>query len=193
MKKNEELQDYIQRLKTHLKPLPPSEQQEIVHEIESHLREGVKHGKPLDALLTSLGSPAELAKGYIGEYYLSQSPTRPSVWLKKMVFFSTAGMTSPVITVFLGGTSAAFALAAALVLIAGLLRLFGAAVPFNIGTYEVPRLLSPLVAIIFSFLLGKIALYFHGKLQAHFQAVYRRYRRLFSSSSQTANTSAHGE
>jgi hypothetical protein len=78
-------------------------------------------------------------------------------------------------------------------MIAGLLRLFGAAVPFNIGTYEVPRLLSPLVAIVFSFLLGKTALYFHGKLQAHFQAVHRRYRRLFPSSSQTASTHAHGE
>ncbi|MFC7440947.1 DUF1700 domain-containing protein [Laceyella putida] len=186
---NPKIQDYSEKLRSYLHPLPSAEQDEITQEIESHLLEGIQHGKPIDELIVKLGEPKELAKGYVGEYYLKQKSTRPSFLFRKTVFFATTSMTSPVVTVFLGGVSFSFAIAAIAILLAGLMHTFGASIPFQFGPYEVPRFLSLIVALGFAALAGKVSVYFYKKLQIYFQSVQKRYRRLFLAKSHPSASS----
>lgn len=61
---------YLARLDEGLGSLPAAERTEVGQEIRNHIAEAVAAGKPIDAVLESLGSADALARGYAVELLL---------------------------------------------------------------------------------------------------------------------------
>lgn len=56
-----ELNDYLEKVEKHLKPLPVSERIDIVQEIKSEILELRGEGRSAEDILARLGDPRELA------------------------------------------------------------------------------------------------------------------------------------
>ena len=61
------LNDYLEKIERHLKPLPVSERIDIVKEIQSQILELQNNGKTAEEIVERLGNPKELAKAYLGD------------------------------------------------------------------------------------------------------------------------------
>ena len=55
------LNDYLEKVEKHLKPLPLSERVDIVKEIQSEISELQRNGKNAEEIIERLGNPKELA------------------------------------------------------------------------------------------------------------------------------------
>ncbi|GIP34053.1 DUF1700 domain-containing protein [Paenibacillus sp. J2TS4] len=119
---------YLEALYNHLAPMPEEERMDAVREIESHLEEGIKNGQSESVLLNKLGDARKLARAYIGDYYVSESPGRSLTWqegLRKIGFFISSGFVSmfviPILAVLAGG----LAFSAGVAVLGGILRTMG--------------------------------------------------------------------
>ena len=61
------LNDYLEKIEKHMKPLPISERADIVKEIKSEILELQGAGKTAEQITERLGNPKELAKAYLGD------------------------------------------------------------------------------------------------------------------------------
>lgn len=61
------LNDYLEKIEKHLKPLPVSERVDIVKEIKSEILELQRDGKTAEEITERMGNPKELAKAYLGD------------------------------------------------------------------------------------------------------------------------------
>jgi uncharacterized membrane protein len=66
---------YLTALADALTPMKAPEKREVVDEIRAHLQDATAAGKPLDEILTRLGSAESLAKAYLVESYLNPKPS----------------------------------------------------------------------------------------------------------------------
>jgi uncharacterized membrane protein len=66
---------YLTALANALTPMKAMEKHELVDEIRAHLQDATAAGKPLDEILTRLGSAESLAKAYLVESYLNPKPS----------------------------------------------------------------------------------------------------------------------
>jgi len=66
---------YLTALADALTPMKATEKHEVVDEIRAHLQDATAAGKPLDEILTRLGSAESLAKAYLVESYLNPKPS----------------------------------------------------------------------------------------------------------------------
>ena len=64
------IERYLARLAEGLQRLAPDERQEVLLEIRNHIAEATAAGKPLDAVIESLGPADVLARGYVAELML---------------------------------------------------------------------------------------------------------------------------
>lgn len=55
---------YLAELRTQLAPITLSDREEILREIAAHIRDSVETGTPIEAVLSRLGPPAQLAAEY---------------------------------------------------------------------------------------------------------------------------------
>ena len=64
---------YLRALRRHLRGLAASDADEIIEELRSHITEKSAGGAEVDSILSSLGSPAELATRYIADLALARA------------------------------------------------------------------------------------------------------------------------
>jgi uncharacterized membrane protein len=59
--------EYLRELRSHLSPLPESEQLDIIRDQEEYFRDAIQNGRSESDLIVSLGDPKQLAKTLIAE------------------------------------------------------------------------------------------------------------------------------
>ena len=86
-----ETSQYLERIERYLRPLPVAERVDIVAEIKSEMLELEAAGMPPQEIAARLGTPEELARGYLGEAIVKS----PRFSLRKLgavaAFYSLAG------------------------------------------------------------------------------------------------------
>lgn len=70
------IERYVIRLDAAIADLDPADRHEITREIRNHIAEATAAGRPLDAVLESLGSADDLARGYAAELLLHPRKNR---------------------------------------------------------------------------------------------------------------------
>ncbi len=83
--------DYLEKIEKYLRPLPAGERMDIAAEIKSEIMELQAASKTPEEILNRLGTPEELAKGYLGGAILKD----PAFTFRKLgailAFYSLAG------------------------------------------------------------------------------------------------------
>jgi len=91
------LNDYLEKVERHLKPLPISERVDIVKEIQSEISELRHSGKSAQEIIERLGDPKELAKAYLGDLITKGGGFGWSRFLAVCAYYSLAGLSGVVI------------------------------------------------------------------------------------------------
>ena len=88
---------YLKRLRKNLSHLPEAETADITRELRSHILErlgtgDVGPGGDVDAVLASLGTPEEMASGYVTEHIISAAASSRSPWMIMRGIFRLASV-----------------------------------------------------------------------------------------------------
>lgn len=114
---------YLDRLTRALDELDPAERAEVVQEIAQHLKDAQAAGRPLDELLTSLGSAEELARAYRVELLLNPKDRRHprrDRWLRITGLVALGSIPTLVIVVTLFSLGLSLSLSGIVVFVAGI-------------------------------------------------------------------------
>lgn len=134
---------YIRALEDAIKQCTLSDQQEIVQEIRNHIAEATAAGKPLTAVLESLGSADALARAYVVELVLHPRTKRPLETLSRFIItaalVAVGSITTLVVVTTLGSIGVTFVLAGLVTFIIGLLEGIGLHLP-GVQTSGIPPL-----------------------------------------------------
>ena len=118
-----ELNDYLEKVEKHLKPLPVSERIDIVQEIKSEILELRGEGRSAEDIFARLGDPRELAKAYLGDLIAkSETLTRNRV-LAICAYYSLAGLSGLIVIPVLGICAPVFLACGAITPILGAIKL----------------------------------------------------------------------
>lgn len=162
----QKLEQYLKAVEGYLKNMPISERIDVIKELKSSIEElQMNEGLSAEQILGRLGSPKELAVGYLGE----KISTGGSFSLRKLkMLISFYGLASlggmfviPCGTVLAGGLMLCGFIAPIAGLIKAVCYLFGYDawfIGFNFGLFE----LHPLLALPFSIAMG-VVFYLLGK------------------------------
>jgi len=183
-----ELEQYLITIEKYLKNMPVSERIDVIKELKSYIEElHINNALSTDKILERLGSPKELAAGYLGEKITMGKTFSVKKLLMTFSFYSLVSLSGmfviPCGTVFAGG----LILTGIISPIAGLIKLMG----FYLG-FDVPFVFMsvngyephPLLAFPLSIALG-ILLLLSGR------AIWRltiRYIHKVSSTKRTLNS-----
>lgn len=130
---------YLSRLQDGLKVMEPSDREEVVRDIRSHIAEATAAGATLESVLTTLGPAETLARAYAVELVLNPAPGRPTMSGFQR-FFALAGILALtsiptlVIVVTLGAVGVSFIASGFAVSIAGIVDAAGISLPFVNGS-----------------------------------------------------------
>jgi uncharacterized membrane protein len=114
---------YLDALRAGLGELSPVEREEIVGEIEVHLREALASGRDAEAAIAALGPADRLARAYALEALLNRRPG-PRRWLLALAIVAAAGVPSVVVVPVLLAVGLALVFAGLVVWLAGLFAPF---------------------------------------------------------------------
>lgn len=142
---------YLDQLARHLASLAAEDRQEVLQDIRSHLAEATAAGKPLDAVIASLGPAEELARAYSVELLMNPrrrrtGESRTSRFLKIAGLVVIGSIPTLVIVVVLAAVGVAFSASGVAVLAAGVVAAAG----------ELPPWLQMDIPPIFAILLGPV-------------------------------------
>jgi uncharacterized membrane protein len=123
---------YLARLDAALANLPAPDRREVLQEIRNHIAEAVTAGKPLDAVLQSLGSADDLARAYAVELLLHPRATTSTRadsglnrFLKVLGLIAIGSIPTLVIVVTLVAIGVSFLASGVVVFIAGVMGVSG--------------------------------------------------------------------
>lgn len=113
---------YLANLEAGLAELTPTDREEVLRDIRSHISESVNSGKPLDQVLASLGSSEGLARAYSIELLIRKpdafkSPGNRTLRLAGLVIFGS--IPTLVAVIVLGVVGIVFVLTGIVVFVAG--------------------------------------------------------------------------
>jgi uncharacterized membrane protein len=119
-----------------------SEARDIAGDVQSHINEAVEYGKPLDAVLASLGTPKALARAYAVELLMGKPKTESNLgrFAQLAALVAFGGMLTLIVVILLGSIGLTFTLSGALVLVLGLLEAAGVHLP-HVQMADLPPLL----------------------------------------------------
>lgn len=175
------VKNYIEALDRGLKKLPEKDRLDIVHEIKSHIAEGIRNGQSETVILEKLGDPRKLAKAYRSEHLMEQSPKRSIREILRMIgFYSTTGLLSVIIVPILATFAYGFGFCTVLVFLAGIIRTLGVTwIQMDIGPgISVPTEWSMVFALVVGGIIGSIAYFSWKYLKAYLAFVSNQYRSL---------------
>ncbi len=158
------LNDYLEKTERSLRALPASERIDIVKEIKSEMAELTEKGVSPEKIMERLGSPKELAKGYLGDAIAKPGGFSLRRLAEVLCFYGYVGIGGIFVLPIISTLAVSFMLCGILSPIAGLIKLvcgiFGIDVPwitFQFGSWTAGTAvvfpLSILVGAVF-FLLG---------------------------------------
>lgn len=170
---------YLEKLNRYLEKLPDEERMDAVMEIESHIAEGIAKGQPEAVILSRLGDPRKLAKAYRSEHLMGHLKVKSfRDVLAQIGFYCTTGLLSVMVIPVLATIAYGFGLCAILMLIAGILRTFGATwinMGFGPGM-EVPAEYSIVVSVVAGGIIGGIAFFSWIGLKKYLVFLSTQYR-----------------
>ena len=160
------LDNYLENIDRHLKPMAASERIDIVAEIKSEMSELIASGNTSDEIITRLGDPKELAKAYLGEAIVQNSAFSWRRVCSIVAFYSLAGAMWTFLLPLTSTLGIAFMACGIISPIAGVIKfigfMFGFDIPnihFSIGSFSADAItflpISIIVGIL-SFVLGKL-------------------------------------
>ena len=143
------LDNYLDRIDRHLRPMSASERVDIVKEIKSEILELAAAGIPAQEIIARLGEPKELAAAYLSDAIV-KSPRFSWRRLGSIIaFYSLAGLGGMIVLPAASITAVAFLIFGALVPALGLLKflasLVGIDVPWvmlQFGSWSAPPLMA---------------------------------------------------
>lgn len=143
------LEDYLEQIDRHLRPMPASERVDIVKEIKSELLELEARGLTPEEITERLGGTRELAAAYLGDA-IAKNPRFSWRQLGSVAaFYSLAGLGGLFVLPVTSLLALGFLLGGALAPVAGLVKflgsLVGADMPwimFRIGSWTAPPALA---------------------------------------------------
>lgn len=91
------LNNYLERIERHLKPLPVSERVDIVKEIKSDIIELQNAGKAPAEIIDRLGDPKELAKAYLGDVIQKEKTISATNVLAMIAYYSLASLSGIIV------------------------------------------------------------------------------------------------
>ncbi|MBX7186982.1 MAG: hypothetical protein K1Y01_17720 [Vicinamibacteria bacterium] len=113
---------YLANFEAGLAELTPSEREEVLRDIRSHISEAVNAGKPLDQVLGALGSSEVLARAYSIELLLSRPAafkTPPNRLLRLVGLVVFGSIPTVVAVIVLGVVGLVFVLTGLILFVAG--------------------------------------------------------------------------
>lgn len=119
---------YLANLEAGLAELTPTDREEVVRDIRSHISEAVNSGRPLDQVLASLGSSEGLARAYSIELLMSRPgafTTRRNRMLRLAGLVVFGSIPTLVAVIVLGVVGVVFVLTGVILLVAGSAALAG--------------------------------------------------------------------
>lgn len=96
------LNDYLETMENHLKPVPVSERVDIINEIKSEMLELQSSGVSAEKITERLGDPKELAKAYLGDLISKESGFSWTRFLMVCCFYSLVGFSGMFVIPCLG-------------------------------------------------------------------------------------------
>ncbi|TCS93087.1 DUF1700 domain-containing protein [Hazenella coriacea] len=84
--------EFMNALKQQLQKIPEQERAEILVDYEEHFRHGLENGRTEAEIARSLGSPKEIAKELITDYFLVQAKTKNSFPSLTRAIFASLGL-----------------------------------------------------------------------------------------------------
>ncbi len=94
-----EIDIYLSELRRHLGPVTLDEREEILREIQAHIRDAAEQDAPVGSVLARLGSPAELAAQYRDGLLISRAShsLSPVTLLRGAARMATRGLAGTII------------------------------------------------------------------------------------------------
>lgn len=173
------VKNYLETLNRCLHKIPEEDRLDIVHEIKSHIAEGIRNGQSETVILEKLGDPRKLAKAYRSEHLMQQSPKRSFSEILRMIgFYSTTGLLSIILVPILATLACGFGFCTVLVFLAGIIRSFGVTwIQMDIGPgISVPTEWSIVFALVVGGIIGSIAYISWKYLKVYLAFVSNQYR-----------------
>lgn len=158
------LNDCLEKIEKHLKPLPASERIDIVQEIKSEILELQGDGKSVQEIMERLGDPKELAKAYLGDLIVKSTSFSWNRVLAMCAFYSLAGLSGLFVIPILVICAPVCILCAIAAPVMGAVKLIDALLQLElpyanyIGIYGVE---NPVIVFLLSVVMGAV-LYFIG-------------------------------
>lgn len=151
------LNEYLEQIEKHLKPLPVSERVDIVQEIKSEMQELQAAGQTSEQILQRLGNPRELARAYLGDLIAQNSSFSWGRVLAVCAYYSLTGLSGLVVIPTLGICAPAFLLCGIAVPFFGAIKLVNDLLHLNIPYAEyivVAGVHDPVLAFLFCVIAG---------------------------------------
>lgn len=185
MDRNLEL--YLDTFDKHLKSMPASERIDIIKEIKSSTIEMEKsEGLTPQQIIDKLGNPKDLAQAYLGESISKNPGFNWQKWKTVIAFYGATGFSGMFVIPVLGILSPVLKLCGYFVPLAGLVKLIGFYLGYDlpiaivqIGSFELHPALALVVAVIFGVLFHSLGRYLWKLLLEYIQKVSEKKRNLF--------------
>jgi len=163
------LNDYLEKMEKHLKPVPVSERVDIINEIKSEMLELQSGGVSAEKIMERLGDPKELAKAYLGDLISKESGFSWNRVLMVCGFYSLVGFSGMVVIPCLGVIAPTFILCGIAAPLLGAVKmidyLFALRIPYvqHIGIFlGGVAVFNPVVEFLISLVIG-VLLYWVGR------------------------------
>lgn len=151
------LNDYLEKIERHLKPLPVSERIDIVQEIKSEILELQGNGKTAEAIIERLGDPRELAKAYLGDLIAEDTSFSWNRVLAICAFYSLTSFSGLIVIPTLAICAPVFLLCGLITPILGAFKLIDALLHLGIPYAQyigISGISNPVVVFVFCVLTG---------------------------------------
>jgi len=173
---NPVVERYLERLATALKSFECAESAEIVNDLRGHIEEAQAMGKPLDAVLESIGPAETLARAYAIELELNPRGARfrrtVGGVLRIVGILAAASVVSLLVVGMLGSVALAFTVSGLVLIVVGALEAAGVHLPnVQLGG------LSPWIVIAIGPIMSAIGLAALAGLWTYLRALARTLRR----------------
>lgn len=128
---DQRVSNYLAAFEAEARRFGLSESRDIALDVQSHINEAVEYGKPLDAVLDSLGTPKALARAYAVELLLGKPKADSNLgrFAQLAALVALGGMLTLIVVITLGSIGLSFTLSGILVLVLGLLEAAGVHLP----------------------------------------------------------------
>lgn len=135
------LDQYLEKMEKHLKPVAASERVDIIEEIRSEMQELQRNGVPAEQIVERLGKPEDLAKAYLGDLLSTESRFSWNRFLIVCAFYSLVGFSGMVVIPCLAVIAPTFVICGAISPVLALVKMmdyiFSLGIPYveNIGIF----------------------------------------------------------